>query len=70
MEDCTPLERLPGQKIASGAAAAKKQCAAAPCESELFVSITAQRKTTAFHLLGMNEFLRAQKSLSSPASQS
>lgn len=70
MENYTPLERLREQKIASDADAAKKQCVAAPCKFELFGSIIAYRKTTAFHLLGINEFLRAQESFSSLMSQS
>lgn len=70
MENYTPLERSRGQIIASDAAAAERQFVAAPCKFELLGSIIAHRKTTAFHLLGRNEFLRAQESLSSPLSQS
>lgn len=54
MENYTPLERLQGQKIASDAAAAKMECVAAPCKFELLGSTIAHRKTTAFHLLGIN----------------
>jgi len=70
MENYTPLERSRGQKSASNAAAAKRQCAAAHCKFELLNSRSAQRKTTSFYLLGINEFLRAQESLSSPIPQS
>lgn len=70
MGNYTPLERLRGQKIASDAAAAKPKCIAAHCKFELLGSIMAHRKTTAFYLLGINEFLRAQESLSSPMSES
>lgn len=70
MESYTLLERLRRQKIASDAAAAEKYCIAAQCEFELLGNITAYRMTPAFHLLGTNEFLRAQENLSSPVSRS
>lgn len=66
MENCTPTERSQGQKIASDAAAAKQKYIVAPCKFELLGSIIACRKSIAFNLLGLNEFLRAQESLSSP----
>lgn len=70
MENCIPLETSLGQIIALDAAAARMQCVAAPCKFELLDSMVAHRQITAFHLLGINEFLRAQESLSLPLSQS
>lgn len=69
MEKCTPLDISQGQMIASDAPAPKTKYLAAPCKSELTGSIIAHRKTTGFHLLGINGSLKAQERLSLPLTE-